>query len=75
MSQSGRRPAGTAASVFPTTVSDEHERVASVLSRSSRVDAQTIEHIEAMLWHCRQQDTAAVRTLDERLAAYGLVSG
>jgi hypothetical protein len=50
--------AGTAASVFPTTVSDEHERVASVLSRSSRVDAQTIEHIEAILWHCRRQDHA-----------------
>jgi tetratricopeptide (TPR) repeat protein len=48
--------AGTAASAFPATVGDEHERVASVLSRSSRVDAQTIEHIEAVLWHCRQQD-------------------
>jgi tetratricopeptide (TPR) repeat protein len=50
--------AGTAASVFPATVGDEHERVASVLSRSSRVDAQTIEHIEAVLWHCRRQDYA-----------------
>jgi tetratricopeptide (TPR) repeat protein len=50
--------AGTAASVFPTTVGDEHERMASVLTRSSRVDAQTIEHIEAVLWHCRQQDHA-----------------
>ncbi|HET9258063.1 MAG TPA: hypothetical protein VFO16_23085 [Pseudonocardiaceae bacterium] len=47
--------AGTAASVFPTTVGDEHERVASVLSGSSRVDAQTIEHIESVLWHCRRQ--------------------
>jgi len=50
--------AGTAASVFPATVGDEHERIASVLSRSSRVDAQTIEHIEAILWHCRRQDHA-----------------
>jgi tetratricopeptide (TPR) repeat protein len=50
--------AGTAASVFPATVGDEHERVASVLSRASRVDAQTIEHIEAVLWHCRRQDHA-----------------
>jgi len=50
------RWAATAASVFPATAGDEHERVASVLSRSSRVDAQTIEHIEAVLWHCRQQD-------------------
>jgi hypothetical protein len=52
------RWAATAASVFPATVGDEHERVASVLTRSSRVDAQTIEHIEAILWHCRQQDHA-----------------
>ncbi|MGH3686631.1 MAG: hypothetical protein ACRDSM_16600 [Pseudonocardiaceae bacterium] len=52
------RWAATAASVFPATVGDEHERVASVLSRTSRVDAPTIEHIEAMLWHCRQQDHA-----------------
>jgi len=50
--------AAAAASVFPITVGDGHERVASVLSRSSRVDAQTIEHIEAVLWHCRHQDYA-----------------
>jgi tetratricopeptide (TPR) repeat protein len=50
--------AGTAASVFPATVGDEHERVASVLSRSSRVDTQTIDHIEAVLWHCRRQKRA-----------------
>jgi len=52
------RWAATVASVFPATVGNEHERVASVLSRSSRVDAQTIEHIEAVLWHCRRQDHA-----------------
>jgi tetratricopeptide (TPR) repeat protein len=50
--------AASVASVFPATAGDEHERVASVLSASSRVDAQTIEHIEAVLWHCRQQDYA-----------------
>jgi tetratricopeptide (TPR) repeat protein len=50
--------ATSVASVFPATVGDEHERVAAVLSRSSRVDAQTIEHIETVLWHCRQQDYA-----------------
>jgi hypothetical protein len=50
--------AASAASVFPATVGDEHERVASVLSASTRIDAQTIEHIEAVLWHCRQQDHA-----------------
>jgi hypothetical protein len=44
--------------VFPATVGDAHERVASVRSRSSRVDVQTIEHIEAVLWHCRRQDHA-----------------
>jgi hypothetical protein len=50
--------AASAASVFPATAGDEHQRVASVLNASSRVDAQTIEHIEAVLWHCRQQDHA-----------------
>jgi hypothetical protein len=50
--------AASIASVFPTTVGDEHERVASVLSRASRVDAQVIEDIEAVLWHCRRQDHA-----------------
>ncbi|HKR49654.1 MAG TPA: hypothetical protein VJT72_08770 [Pseudonocardiaceae bacterium] len=50
--------AASAASVFPATVGDEHERVASVLTTSSWVDAQTIEHIEAVLGHCRQQDHA-----------------
>jgi hypothetical protein len=50
--------AASIASVFPAIAGDEHQRVASVLSRSSRVDAQTIEHIEAVLWHCRQQDYA-----------------
>jgi tetratricopeptide (TPR) repeat protein len=35
---------------------DEQQRVASVLSAPGRVDAQTIEHIEAVLWHCARQD-------------------
>jgi tetratricopeptide (TPR) repeat protein len=50
--------AASAASVFPITAGDEHARVASVLSTWSRIDAQTIDHLEAMLWHCRQQDYA-----------------
>ncbi|MDQ3761136.1 MAG: hypothetical protein M3460_05395 [Actinomycetota bacterium] len=50
--------AATTASVFPTLVGDAHQRVVSVLSRSSRVDAQVIEHIDAVLWHCRRQDYA-----------------
>jgi tetratricopeptide (TPR) repeat protein len=50
--------AASAASVFPITADDEHARVAAVISRSSRVDAQTIEHIETVLWHCRRQDHA-----------------
>ncbi|MDQ3151397.1 MAG: hypothetical protein M3R63_06675 [Actinomycetota bacterium] len=50
--------AASAASVFPTTAGDEHERVASVLSGSNRVDAQTIEDIDAVLWHCMRQDKA-----------------
>jgi tetratricopeptide (TPR) repeat protein len=50
--------AASAASMFPITAGDEHERVTSVLSRASRVDAQVIEDIEAVLWHCRRQDYA-----------------
>lgn len=34
----------------------EHERVVSVLSGSSRVDAQTIADFEAILRHCKHQD-------------------
>jgi tetratricopeptide (TPR) repeat protein len=48
----------SASSVFAFLSSDEQQRMASVLSMSSRVDTQTIEHIEAVLWHCRQQDWA-----------------
>ncbi len=29
-----------------------------MLSAPSRVDAQTIEHIEAVLWRCQRQDYA-----------------
>ncbi|MGH8967469.1 MAG: hypothetical protein ACRDXB_19370, partial [Actinomycetes bacterium] len=50
--------AASVASVFPATVGNEIERMASVLSASNRVDAQTIEHIDAVLWHCRRQDYA-----------------
>jgi tetratricopeptide (TPR) repeat protein len=48
----------SAASVLPALNGDEHARVASVLRAPGRVDAQTIEHIDAVLWHCRQQDYA-----------------
>jgi len=37
---------------------DEHDRLVSVLSGQSRVDTQTIEHIEVVLWRCRRQDHA-----------------
>ena len=50
--------AASVASVLPVTVGDENERLASVLGSSGRVDVPIIEHIEAMLWHCRQQDHA-----------------
>ncbi|MGH3898495.1 MAG: hypothetical protein ACRDTA_09615, partial [Pseudonocardiaceae bacterium] len=50
--------AAAVASVLPATVGDEYERVASVLRASGRVDAQTIGHIEAVLWHCLRQDHA-----------------
>jgi hypothetical protein len=35
---------------------DEQHRVVSVISTPSRVDTQTIEHIEAVLGHCERQD-------------------
>ncbi|MGH3702508.1 MAG: hypothetical protein ACRDQY_24285 [Pseudonocardiaceae bacterium] len=48
----------SAASVLPALNGDDHARMASVLRAPGRVDAQTIEHLEAVLWHCRQQDDA-----------------
>ncbi|MBV9011810.1 MAG: hypothetical protein JO272_07120 [Pseudonocardiales bacterium] len=50
--------AASVAAVSPVTVGGEHERMASVLGGSSRVDASIIEHVEAMLLHCRHQDAA-----------------
>lgn len=50
--------AATAASMFPSIDGDERQRVASVLGKSSRVDVQTIEHIETVLWRCQRQDDA-----------------
>ncbi|HEY3896327.1 MAG TPA: hypothetical protein VGL88_13290 [Pseudonocardiaceae bacterium] len=50
--------AATAASLFPVIAGDGYRRVASVLSTANRVDAQTIEHIEAVLGRCRRQDYA-----------------
>ncbi|MGH3996720.1 MAG: hypothetical protein ACRDTJ_04575, partial [Pseudonocardiaceae bacterium] len=50
--------AAATASMFPATAGDEYERVASVLSASSRVDAQVIEHIETVLGCCRRQNRA-----------------
>ncbi|MBV9160792.1 MAG: hypothetical protein JO309_09305 [Pseudonocardiales bacterium] len=48
--------ATTAASVGHSLDPDEHARVAAVLSNPGRVDAQTIEHIKAVLWRCERQD-------------------
>ncbi|MGH3853706.1 MAG: hypothetical protein ACRDR6_09420 [Pseudonocardiaceae bacterium] len=50
--------AASVASVLPSAAGEEHQRVVSVLRASSRVDAKTIEHIEAVLWRCQQQDYA-----------------
>ncbi len=50
------RWAAAAASLVPGLGPDAHQRVASGLNGSSRVDAQTIEHIEAVLWHYRRLD-------------------
>lgn len=48
--------AATAASVGHCLDPDEHARVAAVLSNPGRVDTQTIEHIEAVLWRCERLD-------------------
>ncbi|MGH3830367.1 MAG: hypothetical protein ACRDRS_07915 [Pseudonocardiaceae bacterium] len=48
--------AAAVASLFPALDGDEQQRVAAVLSTPGRVDAQTIAHIEAVLWHCQWQD-------------------
>src|SRR5262249_50540933 len=37
---------------------DEQRRVAQALALPSRVDAQVIDHIEAMLQHCKRQEDA-----------------
>lgn len=42
----------------PLIDGDEQQRVAAVLSAPSRVDAQTIEHIEEVLRHCQRLDYA-----------------
>lgn len=47
-----------AASIFHDIDLEERERVASVLSKPSRVDVTTIEHIEMVLWSCQRQDDA-----------------
>ncbi len=48
--------AAIAASAAATLDWDEHERVASVLSGSSRVATQTIRNFEAILQNCKRQD-------------------
>ncbi len=50
--------AATAASAAAALDSDEYERVVSVLSGSSRIDSQTIEHIDTVLRSCHRQDHA-----------------
>jgi tetratricopeptide (TPR) repeat protein len=50
--------AATAASAGHSLNLDEQERLAAVLGNPGRVDAQTIEHIAAVLWRCERQDDA-----------------
>ncbi|MGH4023557.1 MAG: helix-turn-helix domain-containing protein, partial [Pseudonocardiaceae bacterium] len=45
-----------AASQISSLDSDEQERLAKVIAAPSRVDAQTIDHIETMLQHCKRQE-------------------
>ncbi|MGH3940936.1 MAG: hypothetical protein ACRDTG_20320 [Pseudonocardiaceae bacterium] len=48
--------AAAAAFLFHGIDLDEQARIVSVFSGSNRVDAKIIEHIEAVLWRCVQQD-------------------
>lgn len=50
--------AATPALVGHSLDPDEQARVAAVLGNPGRVDEQIIEHIEAVLWHCRMQEAA-----------------
>jgi hypothetical protein len=50
--------AAAAASTVYTLDLEQQERLASVLNKPSRVDVQTIEHIETVLWRCQRQDDA-----------------
>ncbi len=54
---------------------EEHVQVARAIEEPSRVDAVTIDHIEAILWRCIRQDDAlgAQATLDTVLAQRNLV--
>lgn len=54
---------------------EEQARVTRVTEEPSRVDTTTIDHIEAVLWHCIRQDDAlgAQATLDTVLAQRDLV--
>ncbi|MGH3568398.1 MAG: hypothetical protein ACRDRH_20690 [Pseudonocardia sp.] len=67
--------AAAIASLFQAIDPEEQERVASVISRPSRVDAVTIEHIEAILWRCQRQEDALgpQAVLDTVLAQRNLV--
>ncbi len=64
--------AATAASVGHSLDLDEHARVAAVLSNPGRVDAQTIEHIKAVLWRCERQDDTLPEEIEGRV---GVVDG
>src|SRR5262249_7401076 len=48
--------AATAASLGYPLTPDEQARVSSVLSNRARIDPQTIDHLDAVLWHCKRQD-------------------
>jgi len=48
--------AAAAAPIFDGIDTEEQERVASVLDNPCRLDLQTIEHIDAVLWRCQRQD-------------------
>ncbi|MGH3822345.1 MAG: hypothetical protein ACRDRA_05845 [Pseudonocardiaceae bacterium] len=52
----GWAAAAAAASMLSTIDPDEQERVAAVFAEPGRLDIQTIQHIEEILWNCKRLD-------------------
>jgi flagellar motor switch protein FliG len=54
----GRAATTVAASAVSSLDTEEQERLTQAIASPSRVDAQVIDHIEAILQHCKRQEDA-----------------